>query len=617
MRRIPGRRVASAVVVIIVVAIGMPATNVVAGQPAAAVAISTIDVGARAGIDAGPTVLWESDADQAATLDAIAASGGKWMSLDIDWNHIQYDNRDTWRWNAATDRAVLASRERGLSLIGMAAYSPPWARTADCPAGELHCLAANPDEYGRFVGAAAARYGSRSPIARLRGTVNVWQIWNEPNHREFSIPKPDLDRYTAMLKAAYTAIKVADPNATVITGATAPAPDAADGTEYQPETWLRGLYARGARGYFDAVGHHPYSFPTNPLEAHSWNAFTQTQVLYDVMVANGDAGKKIWGTEMGAGTGTDPEAISEAQQAQWVEDYYRGWNTTFRSFTGPLLWFQLRDSGTNIRNRWHNLGLVRRDRTPKPAYAAYQKVMAGGVNVIPEDLTGLAVPQPGRRVAANPNGGYYTLAPNGTVAAFGSAPYFGSPRFPGKLARGLVVAPDGLGYLVLDAFGGVHKYGSATGGAIGRGRTVYFGFNIARDIALAADGLGYAVLDGFGGVHPTGSARALPLGYWPGWDIARAFAYSPTGTGAYLLDAYGGVHVAGDARARRTGYWPGWDIARDIAIAPDNAGYAVLDGFGGVHRAGTAPAVWANWAYQRWDHAGGLAFVGGGYVVAG
>jgi hypothetical protein len=341
-------------------------------------AMSGPDVAARAGMSAGPLILWESDAAQSADLAGIANSGARWVTVDVDWNSIQGDGPTSFRWDRAMDRVALNARAHGLTIIGVAAYSPPWARGPSCPLGELHCLPANPADYGRFLTAAAERYGTQSSNSLLRGSITNWQIWNEPNHQEFSQPKPDLDVYTAMLKSAYTGIKFADPNATVITGGTAPAPNAPDGTEYTPETWLRGLYARGAQGYFDAVGHHPYMFPVNPLEAHSWNAFTQTQVLHDVMVANGDAEKKVWGTEMGAPTGTDPEALSEAQQSQWVHDYYLGWNTTFRDFTGPLVWFQLRDSGSNIADRWQNLGLKHLDGTPKPGYAAYQQVMANG-----------------------------------------------------------------------------------------------------------------------------------------------------------------------------------------------------------------------------------------------
>ena len=64
----------------------------------------------------------------------------------------------------------------------------------------------------------------------------------------------------------------------------------------------------GGGGSFDAVGHHPYSYPYDPSGGQSWNAFTQTGYLYQIMVANGDGAKKVWGTESGAPTGNDPRA---------------------------------------------------------------------------------------------------------------------------------------------------------------------------------------------------------------------------------------------------------------------------------------------------------------------
>ena len=70
-------------------------------------------------------------------------------------------------------------------------------------------------------------------------------------------------------------------------------------------TFMRQIYANGGKGFFDAFAHHPYSFPCNPLTDASWNAFTQTKYLHDIMVQNGDGAKKIWGTEAGAPTGAD------------------------------------------------------------------------------------------------------------------------------------------------------------------------------------------------------------------------------------------------------------------------------------------------------------------------
>jgi hypothetical protein len=342
--------------------------------------VSGAQVASRAGLAVGVDALWESDADQNADFAAVAATGAKWTTLDIDWNSIQGDGPDSFRWNRATDRAVLNARAHGLTIVGVAAYAPRWARTGGCASGdEAHCLPRNAADYGRFLLAAAARYGSRSDNPSLRGSITVWQIWNEANHQEFARPRPDLDLYTAMVKSASAGIKAVDPTATVIVGGFAPAPDSPDGTEYEPATFLRGLYARGAQGYFDAVGHHPYAYPFNPLEPQSWNAYTQTIGLHAVMTEHGDGAKKVWGTEVGAPTGSDGTALSESEQGQWVHDYLLGWNTVYRSFTGPLIWLSLRDSGTNPRNRSENMGLMHRNRAPKLGYTAFRMAMLAGV----------------------------------------------------------------------------------------------------------------------------------------------------------------------------------------------------------------------------------------------
>jgi hypothetical protein len=372
MRRFWRGRVASVACITVVLTVAGP---VLAGcTPVHSEQVSGSTIGARSGVATGWQTLWASDAEQDADYAGVAASGASWTTLDIDWNHIQSDGPTSYRWNAATDRAVRAATSHRVQIIGIATNSPAWARRVDCPSGQLHCFPANAADYGRFLGAAAARYGSRSTDARLRGTVEVWSLWNEPNHQPYSRPMPDPDKYVAMVKSAYAAIKAADPEATVLTGGTAPAPDAADGSEYQPTTWLRMLYDRGVGGSFDGVAHHPYAYPYSPLTDKDWNAYRQTEFLHDVMAAHGDGAKKVWGTEMGSPTGTGPKDLTEAGQSQAVRDYFQGWwNGKFRAFTGPLIWFRLRDEGTNPADQ--NFGLLRRDRSEKPAFGVFQGVM--------------------------------------------------------------------------------------------------------------------------------------------------------------------------------------------------------------------------------------------------
>ena len=144
-----------------------------------------------------------------------------------------------------------------------------------------------------------------------------------------------------------------------------------------PVTFLRGIYDHGGGNSFDAFAHHPYSFPESPLTIAPWNAFAQTRDLHDVMVQHGDGAKKVWGTEAGAGTGTDVKAVSAARQGELLREYYTGWNRDFRSFTGPLLWYSVRDSGTDPASIYENFGILRHDFRAKPARRVFISLLRG------------------------------------------------------------------------------------------------------------------------------------------------------------------------------------------------------------------------------------------------
>jgi hypothetical protein len=342
-------------------------------------------IGERVGISAGSAIIAETDpAVRDQMLQAIANTGARWFGIDVDWSAIQGGGPNSYGW-AATDAVVKAARAKGLKIMGMIGYAPPWARPADCPANTNKCLPASPEPYAAFARAAASHYGSASTIPELRGSIEVWQVWNEPNHYPF-VQTVDVGSYTRMLKRAYAEIKAVDPATTVIAGGTSPAPNDPSGRDMSPVQFLQRIYASGGKGFFDAFSHHPYSFPCNPLQHADWNAFTQTKFLHDVMVEHGDGAKKIWGTEAGAPTGADVGtctpgntgmSVTEATQAQYVSDYFKGWFGEYGSFTGPLIWFQIRDNGTNP-NYWDDhFGLLHRDFTPKPAYRTFTLLVRG------------------------------------------------------------------------------------------------------------------------------------------------------------------------------------------------------------------------------------------------
>lgn len=350
---------------------------------AADAAPTPVGVGQRVGVDAGSAILWESDTDRQAELDAIARTGARWFSVDVDWNSIQPDGPLAFNWSV-TDRVVREASARHLEIIGMLAYSPPWARATNCPRNTTHCLPQRAEDYARFAKAAALRYGAHAFDPSLRNTITTWQIWNEANHVPFVQPKVDVAHYTDILRRAHEEIIKVDPAATTLAAGTSPAPDDPSGRDMAPVTFLEGIYANGGGDSFDAFAHHPYSFPCNPLLNRSWNAFFQTYWIHQAMVRHGDGDRKVWGTEAGAPTGADVGScggatgvsVTEAEQERFVVDYLRGWTQTFGSFTGPLLWYQIRDNGTDPTNYDDHFGLLRRDFSAKPAFDTFTRFLA-------------------------------------------------------------------------------------------------------------------------------------------------------------------------------------------------------------------------------------------------
>lgn len=104
------------------------------------------------------------------------------------------------------------------------------------------------EEYARFVGEVAAL------------GPDAIEVWNEQNiDREWAHGRIDPASYTQMLALAYNAIKTANPNVAVISGA--PAPTGAEGAFGTDAVWnddryVRGMAAAGAARYMDCIGAH-------------------------------------------------------------------------------------------------------------------------------------------------------------------------------------------------------------------------------------------------------------------------------------------------------------------------------------------------------------------------
>ncbi len=336
------------------------------------------------GIADGDTLLFDDDQNLASALDDAVTLGAHWIRLDLSWEDIQPDEPDSYQWQRF-DRVVKAARARGLNLLPTIAYTPKWARQADCHAGQS-CPPADPAAFAAFARKAAERY---TPMG-----ITTWEIWNEPNISDFWAPAPDPAAYDTLLRLTTAAIRSVDPKAYLLLGGLA-----AVGTNpkigFMSQTdFLAAVCELGGNKLVDAISYHPYTYPYLPTDDTSFGTAFQRISTYssDNLVAvldrYGTPDEPIWITETGAPT-NGPGAVADGTtiplNASHVTDALQARIATAsvtaagnNPHVAALFWFTDKDSGTADQSQYRSkfYGLRDYDGTPKPAFAALQQAIA-------------------------------------------------------------------------------------------------------------------------------------------------------------------------------------------------------------------------------------------------
>jgi hypothetical protein len=328
----------------------LPSSAAVNSTPPAGLSTSAF------GISTGVQLYNEKPEQIDADIAGIAAIGSKWMRTAIRWDDVEAKSESVDDWSTA-DRIVRDARAHGVNLILDITGTPTWARA---PGGGNVQFPPDLHTYARFTGKIAARY---------KGKVAAYELGNEPNHKK-SFGNPDAKLYEKVLEYSYPVIKAADPATTVLTGGLGGIKD--KNGVVPGDKYLEQLYQYGAKPYFDGLSYHPYSYPLLPSQDTGQRGWSHMLNARKIMVANGDADKKIWVTEYGAPT-KGPNSVSPDEQAQIMYDAYRLWATY--SWAGPLCWFDYRDKGTDTSDHGNFFGLYAKDGQPKVALTQYRTLV--------------------------------------------------------------------------------------------------------------------------------------------------------------------------------------------------------------------------------------------------
>jgi hypothetical protein len=256
---------------------------------------------------------------------------------------------------ASLDRLIDDASSAGIRVIATVDHTPCWASSA--PATLLRTCTlkgsgqangwppTDPANYAAFVAYLAQRYGTR--LAAI-------EVWNEPdqaNQLYFAGPeKPQ--RYAAILRAAYPAIKQANPNVPVLAGSLV----GSNGV------FLRALYAAGIKGYYDGLAVHFYTLTLASLRS-----------LHEVQLASGDT-KPLWLDEFGWSSCWPRYRVQQEQACVTPQIQARNIADTFRSlarapYIAAEILYQLQGSISE------NFGVLSAPGIRKPAFGVLSGVL--------------------------------------------------------------------------------------------------------------------------------------------------------------------------------------------------------------------------------------------------
>ncbi|NWF69288.1 MAG: SH3 domain-containing protein [Chloroflexi bacterium] len=182
------------------------------------------------------------------------------------------------------------------------------------------------DQYAAYVAGAAAL------------GADAIEVWNEPNiDREWPGGQIDPAAYTNLLRTAYNAIKAANPNTLVVSGAPAPTGffGGCSGGGCDDNQFVAGMAAAGAASYLDCVGVHynegilPPSQTSGDPRGSSSHYSRYFWGMVNTYTSAFGSSRPLCFTELGylspEGYGTLPggfawaQNVTVAQQAAWLD----------------------------------------------------------------------------------------------------------------------------------------------------------------------------------------------------------------------------------------------------------------------------------------------------------
>ncbi|HXF00465.1 MAG TPA: glycosyl hydrolase [Solirubrobacterales bacterium] len=373
--------------------------------PAAGAAVRTEFFGIAAG---------QLDATDRAWMAGVRVQTERFM---LKWRDIE-KSPGSYDWSAR-DWFIGGLASKGIRPLPFVWGSPKWVGDGDPRQPPL--TAADRQAWRNFLRAAAARYGPGGSYWAPGGKyeqdygssatplpIQSWQVWNEVNLKKYFSPgsttQQAANRYANLLAISHDAIKAKDPKAKIVlAGMPNTSHVAGSSTAWD---FLNALYrVAGVTTDFDAAALHPYACDLDQVR-------TGLQKFSAVMKNHGDGATPLWLTEFAWGSGK-PDSFcknkGETGQRDLLISSYRMFLQNRKAWNiQRVYWFLWRDPDPTSTYVTYcsfcgTAGILRHDRSPKPAYYAFRSFTA-------------ETTPPVASITGGPTGGSFTTDPTPTFS---------------------------------------------------------------------------------------------------------------------------------------------------------------------------------------------------------
>jgi len=287
-------------------------------------------------------------------LEMIRAAGFKWVRMDLTWATTE---KEKGKYNfAAYDELLRELDRQQMHAILILDYGNP-----------LYADRGEATPFTNRAGMEAFRYAyakwAAAAVKHFAGRGCVWEMWNEPNIKNFWAPAPNVAEYVALAKEAASAIRHAAPGESLMG-------PACSGINLN---FLEACFQGGLLEDWCAVSVHPYRQTDPGTVAGDY------EKLRELIARYAPKGKPVPIVCSEWGYSTSWKGFDDAKQAAYLKKEF---STNIACGIPITIWYDWRDDGVTPDDPEHRFGMVRREyhagKNPvyeaKAAYEAMKEV---------------------------------------------------------------------------------------------------------------------------------------------------------------------------------------------------------------------------------------------------